>query len=166
VINITLKYDYSQFGASHFHIFVFIKQKEMKSIFSDKNEQPASDKLKPALGDTFGIWEQLEDFTRNNYPDAQSGWHFSGEKFGWSYRIKDNKRAIIYLLPRDKFFKIALVFGQKAVDQILGSNISEDIKTELMAAKAYAEGRGIRIEIRDTSNLEDIKKLIHFKIMN
>lgn len=138
----------------------------MKSIFFDKNQLTTAEDLKNALGETFGIWKQFEAFAKSNYPETTADWHFSGEKFGWSYRIKDKKRVILYLLPRDKFFKAALIFGQMAVDQILDSNISEEIKIDLMAAKAYAEGRGIRIEVKDASNLEDIKKLIQFKIMN
>lgn len=138
----------------------------MKSIFVDKNIKPTTTELEHGLGETFHIWKSFEDFTKNNYPNATSEWKFSGEKFGWSYRIKDNKRVLIYLLPRDKFFKTAFVFGQKAMNQILESNISGAIKTELKAAKPYAEGRGIRIEIKDQSNFEDIQKLIKIKISN
>lgn len=138
----------------------------MKSIFVDKNIKPTTKDLEHGLGKTFHIWKSFEDFTKNNYPKATSEWNFSGEKFGWSYRIKDNKRVLIYLLPRDKFFKTAFVFGQKAMNQILESGISDAIKTELKAAKPYAEGRGIRIEIKDQSNFEDIQKLIKIKISN
>jgi hypothetical protein len=74
------------------------------------------------------------------------------------------KRVIIYLLPRNKFFKVAFVFGQKASEKILESNISDNTKAELFAAKVHAEGRGIRIEVRDRSNLKDIEKLIKIKI--
>ena len=64
------------------------------------------------------------------------------------------------------FFKTAFVFGQKATDQILQSNISEAIKSELQAAKVYAEGRVIRIDINGESIVEDIHELINFKIRN
>ena len=83
-----------------------------------------------------------------------------------SYRIKDRKRAIIYFLPRDKYFKVAFVFGQKATDIVLKSNISPDIKTELEQATKYAEGRGIRIDIKNDSILPDIKQLIEIKLKN
>ncbi|HJY12820.1 MAG TPA: DUF3788 family protein, partial [Flavobacterium sp.] len=63
-----------------------------------------------------------------------------------------------------KFFKAAFVFGQKATEKILESNISDKIKAGLLAAKAYTEGRGIRIEVRDRSNFKDIEKLIKIKI--
>jgi hypothetical protein len=72
--------------------------------------------------------------------------------------------VIIYLLPRDKFFKVAFVFGQKATDAILESHIADAIKNELQATKVYAEGRGIRIDIKDPKATEDILKLIAIKI--
>jgi hypothetical protein len=138
----------------------------MKSIFTDKNIKPVTESLKAALGETFEIWKDFVEFTYQNYPEAIEEWNFSSEKFGWGFRIKDKKRVLIYLLPRDKFFKVAFVFGQKATDQILESTISEDIKKELMAAKVYAEGRGIRIDIKDNSNIKDIYQLIKIKIAN
>lgn len=138
----------------------------MKSVFTDKNEVPDMRKLKEALGETFDIWMAFVDFTYENDTNSKEEWNFSSEKFGWSFRIKDKKRVILYLLPREKFFKVAFVFGQKATEQILASDVSEDIKAELNAAKVYAEGRGIRIEIKDRSMIEDIRKLIRFKIAN
>lgn len=78
--------------------------------------------------------------------------------------MNDSKRVLVYLLPRNKFFKVAMVFSQKATDLILESDISENIKAELKAAKVYTEGRGIRIDIKDDSLLNDIKKLIQIKL--
>jgi len=136
----------------------------MKSIFTNKNEIPKTDSLKTALDKTFDLWKNFEAFTLEHYPNAKAAWHFSGEKFGWSFRISDNKRVLLYLLPRDTFFKVAFVFGQKATTAILASAISETLKAELKAAKVYAEGRGIRIEVRDNSNVAAIQKLIKIKI--
>lgn len=136
----------------------------MKSVFTDKSKKPNEIQLQEALGKTYAYWQTFAEHTKKLYPEAAEEWNFSGEKFGWSFRIKDKKRVIIYLLPRDKFFKIAFVFGQKATDAILESDISETIKTELQAAKVYAEGRGIRIEIKKEDLLKDILKLIAIKI--
>lgn len=86
------------------------------------------------------------------------------EKYGWSFRVRDKKRAIIYLLPREGAFMAAFVFGGKATDAILDSEVSEEIKSELKNAKVYAEGRGIRIPVPDRSSLDDIYQLIDFKL--
>ena len=80
--------------------------------------------------------------------------------------MKSKKRNIIYFLPRERFFKVALVFSQKATDNVMKSNVNQTIKTELQNAKVYAEGRGIRIDIRSEDIFEDIKTLIRIKVEN
>jgi hypothetical protein len=136
----------------------------MKSIFTNKAETPNEIGLQEALGETYAYWQIFAEHTKKLYPESTEEWSFTSEKFGWSFRIKDKKRVLIYLLPRDKFFKVAFVFGQKATDVIMESNISESLKKELQAAKVYAEGRGIRIEIKDEIWLKDILNLIEIKI--
>ena len=91
---------------------------------------------------------------------------YSGDKYGWGLRIKDRKRAILYLLPRDRFFKVAFVFGRKATDLIMNSEVSAYIKSELDSARVYAEGRGIRIEITSNILIPDILMLVDIKIAN
>lgn len=71
---------------------------------------------------------------------------------------------IVYLLPRDKFFKVAFVFGQKAATEIFKSDLPAEIINELKSAKVYAEGRGIRIEVKDKARVNDILKLVEIKI--
>jgi len=61
---------------------------------------------------------------------------------------------------------VAMVFGQKATDQILNSEISVKTKEELMNSKVYMEGRVIRFEIQDNTYIHDIKKLVEIKIAN
>ena len=84
----------------------------MESIFKDKNKQPNKNDLKESLGDTYQLWQLIEDYVISKYPKGFEEWSCS--KYGWSCRIKDKKLVIIYLLPRDRFFKVALVFGQKS----------------------------------------------------
>jgi hypothetical protein len=136
------------------------------SIFQDKAVIPADKDLVENLDSTYNLWIMLHDFVLDKYPMGLAEWNYSGIKYGWSYRIKDKKRAIIYLLPRNKYFKVAFVFGQKATDLILVSDISNEIKEELEKAKKYAEGRGIRIDIDNEMKIKDIKKLIEIKLAN
>jgi len=70
----------------------------------------------------------------------------------------------VYLLPRDRFFKIVMIFGQKATDIIMNSPVNQAIKKELASAKVYVEGRGIRLDILNETILNDLKTLIDIKI--
>ena len=135
------------------------------SVFTDKDLKPDETALKSALGKAFKNWQKIHKYVHSEYEDAFDEWSMTGAKYGWSFRIKDKKRVLVYLLPRDKYFKAAFVFGQKATDEILKSNAGKDIKEELVAAKVYAEGRGIRFDV-DDNNLKDVLLLIDIKLRN
>ncbi len=134
----------------------------MISIFTDKEKTPDAVMLEHALGKTYTLWQEIEAFALKAHPKATFLWNYAN-KYGWSLRIMEPKRAIVYLLPRDGFFKTAFVFGAKATEQVLQSNVDKTIKTELEQAKPYAEGRGIRIEVRTKKQLNDIKELVKIK---
>ena len=136
------------------------------SIFTDKSKAPTEEDLASAIGDTISFWIELKNFTYGKYPKATEEWNHSGAKYGWNFRIKDKKRAIVYFLPREKFFKVGMNFGQKAFETILNSPVSDAIKLELENARVYAEGRGIRIPVNSEDDMEDIRKLIEIKITN
>ena len=134
------------------------------SIFMDLTKKPETADLVIPLGNTFSIWKEISDFVFEKYPAAIEDWHVAVKKYGWGFRLKDKKRAIIYLSPRLGFFHVAMVFGQRATDQILNSDISANIKEELINSKVYVEGRVIRLEIHDGTFVNDIKKLVEIKI--
>lgn len=138
----------------------------MRSIFTDRRREPDEAELANGIGnESLARWKELENFVTLTSKDSSPEWSFSGDKYGWSFRIKDKKRAIIYLLPRDGFFKAAFVFGDRACEYIFQSNISSQIRQELQEARKYTEGRGIRISVIDDKVMDDIKELIKIKVM-
>ena len=134
------------------------------SIFMDKASTPSGEDLKQALGDKYELWMEIRARVFQKYPDGKEEWNFPGKKYGWSFRIKDKRRAIIYLLPRKEEFMAAFVFGGKAFEAIKESEISPGIISDLESAKVYAEGRGVRIPVPDRSALKDIFSLIDIKL--
>lgn len=134
------------------------------SCFSDKAAIPTGKDLPDKLGDTYALWQQIHAIVLSKYPEGIADWNFPGKKYGWSYRIKDKKRALIYFLPREGYFKVAFVFGDRALNDIMNSDISETIKTNLKQAPKYVEGTGIRINISDSTCIRDIEQLLDFKL--
>lgn len=138
----------------------------MESIFMNKSTKPTGQELKDKLGATFSLWSNLREFLNQTLIAPSEEWNFPGKKYGWSFCIKSKKRNIIYFLPRDGYFKVAFVFGQKAMIKIMEANLPDFIKRELSDARVYAEGRGIRIDIYDANIFDDIKTLIQIKVEN
>lgn len=150
--------------ATGFSLILHKAINKMKSIFIDKNKTPDDSDLKLGLKDCYKLWKELENYTLDCDTQNKPLWKFTSEKFGWGFQIKDKKRTIVYLLPRDKYFKVGLVFGKKAVEKIMSTKIHDSIKKLINDAPEYAEGKGIRIDINDESQLNDIKALIEIKI--
>ena len=115
----------------------------MKSIFTDKLIVPTDDDLKPALGETYKLWQQIAAYAHDKCPKANDEWKFPGEKHGWSFRVNDKKRVLVYLLPRDGFFKVAMVFGQKAFEAVMNSAVSEEKKSLPKELSAAFKGVGM-----------------------
>ncbi len=134
------------------------------SVFTDKASIPDEGRLKSALGKCFKLWKETEEYVLSQKEGLSCEWKYPGAKYGWSYRILDRKRIIIYLLPREGYFKAAFVFGEKAYKEVLTSGVSEQVIEELKAARAYREGRGIRVEIKNKKALKDVKKLTIIKL--
>ena len=136
------------------------------SIFEDKTKTPCYDDLVKVLGTTFPIWKSIDGFVRSNYPEVYEEWKYGGKNYGWGFRLRDKKRVIVYLAPCDGYFKFSMVLGEKATKEVLGSNISQDVKKIIEEAPVYAEGRGFRIEVKYMDYLNDIENLILIKISN
>jgi len=137
------------------------------SIFSDKATIPTDQDLVENIGATYALWHQIQEFVLDQYPEGIEEWNYPRKKYGYSFRIKNKKRAILYFLPRKNYFKVAFVFGQKATDIIIKSDdVAPEIKNELAQARKYAEGRGIRIAVKNDLNIPDIKKLVEIKLAN
>lgn len=134
------------------------------SVFKEKAVVPTEEDLIPELGETFSLWQELKDYVMEVYPAGKQEWNFPGKKYGWSFRIKDKRRAILYFLPREGYFKVAFVFGEKALAAILESQVDKKIKTDLQNARKYAEGRGVSIDVLKREDLDDIKSLVEIKM--
>jgi hypothetical protein len=79
-------------------------------------------------------------------------------------RLIRKERTILYLLPQDGYFLTAFVFGEKATAAVLASDLPAAVVTALNGARAYAEGRGIRLETRTPQDVATMKKLAAIKM--
>ena len=63
------------------------------SVFMDKSIIPDNDDVEKAVGELAKIWFKIRELVIEKYPEAKEEWNFPGKKYGWSFRIKDKKRA-------------------------------------------------------------------------
>ena len=113
----------------------------------------------------FNDWKTLMDCVYAHYPQATEEWKMPAKSYGWSFRLRDKKRNIIYFVPHDDRFNVAFMFGQAATDAVLAHpDIPFEWKKLLLEAKVYVEGRGLNIEVHNSQQIAAIEELIKIKI--
>ncbi|MGA2171642.1 MAG: DUF3788 family protein [Sedimentisphaerales bacterium] len=136
------------------------------SLFDNKSKQPTKQMLVKALAKQYQLWTDIAEYVVKKYPKATEEWKYPGVKYGWSFRLKDKKRNIIYMGPRQNHIMVAFVFGDKGFDAVQESSLPQSIKDELRNATKYVEGRGLRLQVRNKTDVANIKTLVDIKLAN
>jgi hypothetical protein len=136
------------------------------SAFDDRSAPPRKAALAEMLGRSATHWDALCIRLGDEFEPLTGEWSFSGRKWGWSFRLKHKKRTIVYMTPCRRFFLAGFALGEKAVKAARESAVPAPILAAIEAAPKYAEGRGVRIEVRNKKTLAGVVKLALVKMAN
>ena len=131
--------------------------------FDDKDKAPDDKALAKDLGPSKKLWDEFVRHIATAYAPVTEAWGFYK---AWSLRLKQKKRTIVYLLPKDGHFLCAFVYGGKATEAARQAKLPKAVTKEIEDAPVYAEGRGFRLEVKTASDLETMKKLAAIKMAN
>jgi hypothetical protein len=136
------------------------------SIFVDKSRPPQDDDLAAMLGNTFVFWKDLKRLIASRFAPLSIEWGFSSKKTGWGLRLKREKRTILYMTPCKGYFMVSFALGEKAVEAARKSDLPASVLKVIDSAKKYAEGRGVRLEVRSAEDVRNAEKLAVIKMAN
>jgi hypothetical protein len=136
------------------------------SAFDDKSTQPPGEDLKRTLGTASGHWDSLIAHVSEEYAPLKVTWGFAGAKWGWSLRLKQRKRTVLYMTPCRGFFLVGFALGEKAVKAAHDNSLPDSVLAFIDDAKKYAEGRAVRIEIKNEKDLDVAKRIAAIKMAN
>ena len=135
-----------------------------ENVFLLKEVKPTEELIKANLLDNYSQLEEIRKFIDDTLGETQEEWKNYGKKIGWLLKKLYKKRNLFFITICSGYFKVTFVFGDKAVNSIVDSTISPTLKTALMEAMKYAEGRGLSIKVEDDKYLADIKMLLQIKV--
>lgn len=133
------------------------------AAFADQSSRPTPKALARMLGRTSGLWTQLIAHLQAEYGPLVEEWHF-GKAYGWSFRLKRQKGALVYLTPRRGHFLASFALGEKACAAAKDAGLPGAIVEILDAAPTYAEGRGVRIPVRTARDRASVETLTALKV--
>lgn len=136
------------------------------SAFDDKSSSPPAHDLERVLGRAMGAWEALLRHLAAEYAPLTEQWGFSGIKYGWSLRVIQKKRTILYMTPQERCFLVGFALGEKAVEAARAAGLTGSVIDVIDSATKYAEGLAVRLEVRYKKDVPDIEKLAAAKMAN
>ncbi|MFH1198167.1 MAG: DUF3788 domain-containing protein [bacterium] len=135
-------------------------------VFNQKEKEPTENDLIKVMGKSYPFRKELISFIEENFGSLVLEWKYYGQKNGWAQKYLLKKRNLFFSIPHKDSFRVGFIFGDKAVEAIEQSGLPTEIIDEIKNAKKYAEGRGIRLDIKNKKVLDSVKKLVKIKIEN
>jgi hypothetical protein len=136
------------------------------SAFDDKTQPPRPEDLETVLGATYALWNELQALIAARFAPLTAEWGYTSRKTGWGLRLRTPKRTVLYMTPCQGFFLASFALGEKAVLAAQQSGLPAAILETIANAPRYAEGRGVRIEVRTAEDICSMEKLAVAKMAN
>jgi hypothetical protein len=136
----------------------------LPNAFIDKPKKPTAAELTAALGPAKALWDQLLAGLADELNLTIQEWNSYSRKAGWSLRLKLKERNILYLTPRQGCFFVSFALGDKAVQAARQSVLPPSVIKIINDAKRYAEGTGVRMEMKKPKDIEIAKQLAAIKL--
>ena len=129
------------------------------SIFGEKAILPNKEALSVVLKDAQVLWDKILDFS-----GGKGEWKFYSKSAGWTVQVKKGKRTLFYLMPKDGWFQMTFVYGERAVEAAQSFGLPETVLNELKQATVYAEGRSVAIDITTNADIDIVEKMLQIKL--
>lgn len=129
-----------------------------ESIFDDKKIVPDDDALAAALKGGKSLWDKLIVLS-----GGSGEWKFYKKAAGWTYPVKQGKRTLFHMMPKEGWLRLTFVYGERAVEAAKSAGLPEQVLNDLLQATAYAEGRSVNVDIRSEADIAIAQKLLQLK---
>ncbi len=133
------------------------------SALTEKSHPPTDADLRSVLGTAHDAWVRLIELVRKRIPPISEVWGFTSASTGWGLRLRRNERVILYMTPSHGYFLVSFALGEKAVGAAHAKKLTSSVLKAIDDSPRYAEGRGVRFEIRNTRDIPPLVTLAQIK---
>jgi hypothetical protein len=137
---------------------------DIPNAFIGKKKPPTNAEVSAALGTTWPLWQQLANEMADQHAVTTPEWYCASQKYGWSLRLKRNKRTIIHLAPCKGCFRALFILDNQAVAAALQSDLPKDLLKKIKDAPTYSEGTGVKLTVTTIKDLPTLHKLATLKL--
>jgi hypothetical protein len=136
----------------------------MPSAFLERDSPPGDRALADVLGKASALWARLRADLAAEHAPLSDQWSFSGKTHGWILKLSQKKQTVVYLVPCPGHFVASFALSEKACAAARRSKLPALVLEAIDRAPTYAEGRGVRLEVRAEKDLANVEKLAAHKM--
>ena len=133
------------------------------SAFHEKTRQPTDEDLRAVLGNAYPVWGKLLALVAERIEPITELWKFTSATTGWGMRVLHKQRVILYMTPQPDQFLVSFALGERAVAAARTARLPASLLQAIADAPRYAEGRGVRIPVRNSRQLTALARLARIK---
>lgn len=116
--------------------------------------------LKKLLGSAYPAFQTLAKSSGGK----TSEWKRYSMKSPWVKKVSQGERTLYYLKPQPDFVEVTVVLGERATEAALAGRVSKSLHEAIRSAKPYAEGRPVRVPVRDKEDISAVDELVAVKL--
>ena len=117
------------------------------SFFDEKVFTPTDEMAADVLAESLPLWNELQNYVRENYQNISTEWKHYGKSSGWVLKLLSKKRNLLFFIPRNGCFRLRFGFGEKEAACIEIADLPDEVKEAVRIATPYAEGRSVDLDI-------------------
>jgi len=136
------------------------------NAFIGRPKRPTDTELSAALGPAKTVWDQLLASLAQESAANVLEWNSYSPKAGWSLRVKCKKRTIAWLAPCVGSFRVAFIFGDKAMQAARQNKWPKSFIKVINEAPKYPEGTGVRLQVKSSKDIGMLKQIAAIKLAN
>ena len=134
------------------------------SAIDSKSSEPQDADVALVLKSSFVYWNELKSLIAARFTPLSCEWGFTSKTSGWGMRLKHKGRTILYMTPCEGYFLASFALGGKAVKAAHESDLPASVLKVIDSAKKYAEGTGVRLEVRNAKDVRSVETLAIIKM--
>jgi hypothetical protein len=126
-------------------------------LFNRKEDVPDDLKLKRALGTLHPAFKEILTLIEG----FKKEWKFYGTSIGWQFKVTQKGKALFYLTPQRRSFRLGFAVRDKEKEVLLDSKLPTKVKEALAAAKKYPEGHPLHLQVNKQSDMRTVLLVIN-----
>ena len=131
----------------------------MPSAFLDHASPPEPGELANVLGRSAALWAGLCGALAAEHAPLKQSWSWSGKARGWLLKLQHKQRTLVYLVPCAGFAVASFALRESACAAALELELPAPVLRALREAPRFAEGRGVKLELRAKKDLAAVLAL-------